>query len=351
MCRSIAQDDRFTVNNKEEADTLLLVLESQGIQARLEYRRNGFSNSDGYELILNNSELEIELAEEAISLFYYENGYCSKNRYCSKKNCSSYGLDYTANCACCMTNCDREHCDHNSTNEFKLFDSRAPAFKELFERRFVLTLSAIISVSASAILLCAVHAATIFHNNHREMVLKYGASALYILQGEYYRTVTALMFHSDIEHLAGNVAGILLLAIPLCSAIGTGKGIFLIILSGAAGNLLNAYMFRSAHISIGASTAVMGAVGVLVSLQMKRRYNTIRQYKDLSPIKIFGNTVSGFKKGFLAELRDSAIFVMASGAAFVGIMSGGEYTDVSAHVFGFISGVIIGIIGFIIIPP
>lgn len=205
-----------------------------------------------------------------------------------------------------------------------------------YGEKIVLTRSAVNSVIASVLSLCLIHAATLFFNNQREVVFNYGASALYILQGEYYRVVTALMLHADIEHLAGNVAGMVLLATPLCSMIGAARGLFLILLSAAAGNLLNAYLYRGVNLSIGASTAVMSAVGILVSLQI------IRHHHEGNSIPLSGSSAHGLREGTLSGLRGSALFIIASGAAFVGMMSGGKYADLSAHVFGFLAGLIVG---------
>lgn len=182
----------------------------------------------------------------------------------------------------------------------------------------------------ACLLLCLIHASAVYHGNHHQVVLDYGASALYILQGEYYRTVTALMLHSDFEHLAGNVLGLLFFGIPLCSIMGPGRGLFLILLSGTAGNLINAYMYRRAHLSIGASTAVMGAVGILVLWQMRKRV-----------VKMVRRTGDAAKNGHSLEridIKPSILFPLGAGAAFVGMFSGGENTDVAAHVFGFLSG-------------
>ncbi|MBF0412953.1 MAG: rhomboid family intramembrane serine protease [Desulfamplus sp.] len=263
----------LTVDNKEEADTLLLVLESQDIDAFWLER-----NNCSYDIFLDDSEeSKISFAKETISLFYTEN---------------------------------------YSNKSIAALSSEQP---------LVLTQNALFSVSLFVLLLCTIHASTIFHNNHREVVLKYGSSALFVLQGQYYRVITALMLHSDIEHLAGNVVGMLSLGIPLCSIIGAARGMFLIVLSGGVGNLLNVWLYRSSHLSIGASTAVMGAVGNLVAFQIikrKRQFKPIGQYRQIPPI-----------------------FILACGAAFVGMMSGGQNTDVSAHIFGFIAGLIFGFLG------
>ena len=52
------------------------------------------------------------------------------------------------------------------------------------------------------------------------IVREYGASAYDILNGEIYRTVTALMLHSGYPHLAGNMAGIAIFGTAVCSITG-----------------------------------------------------------------------------------------------------------------------------------
>ncbi|MFK5952514.1 MAG: rhomboid family intramembrane serine protease [Desulfobacterium sp.] len=177
-----------------------------------------------------------------------------------------------------------------------------------------------IAATGACLLLCIIHAATIYHGNHHQVVLNHGASALYILQGEYGRSITALMLHSDLQHLAGNVLGLLGLGSVICSLLGPGRGLFLILFSGAVGNLLNAFMYRRVHLSIGASTAVMGAVGILVAWQLKKK------------------VVITSKPHRLIDIKGSALYPLGAGAALVGMFSGGENTDLSAHVFGFLAG-------------
>ncbi|MBU2631521.1 MAG: hypothetical protein KKE61_23170, partial [Proteobacteria bacterium] len=53
-------------------------------------------------------------------------------------------------------------------------------------------------------LLFVIHFFCLYHHVHEDMILKYGASALFILQGETYRAITALFLHSDGRHLLGN---------------------------------------------------------------------------------------------------------------------------------------------------
>ena len=86
--------------------------------------------------------------------------------------------------------------------------------------------------------------------------------------GEWWRTVTALTLHADIAHLAANLAAGLLFAAFLLPILGTGLTWISILVGGALGNYLNAWCYRSEpHFSIGASTAVFSALGILVACQ------------------------------------------------------------------------------------
>lgn len=168
-------------------------------------------------------------------------------------------------------------------------------------------------------LLVAIHLICLKLCIHREMILKFGASSLYIGQGETFRAITALFLHSDGQHLLGNLAGILIFGAPLISLTGYGTGPFLLLCAGTSGNLVNAYFHQTALLSIGASTAIMGAAGALAAYQMR---NTSRPFQLNRLIPLF------------------------AGATLVGLFSQGEHTDISAHVFGFMAGIFWGFLFF-----
>ena len=147
----------------------------------------------------------------------------------------------------------------------------------------------------------------------------YGSSARHILDGELFRAVTSLFLHKDIVHLVGNMAALAVFATGVCLFAGCGAGWFMILLSGAAGNVANAFLHQTGHISIGASTAVFGALGMLAS----RRF---------------------FVKLKSEARKMRAWLPIASGLALLGFMGvGGKETDLSAHLFGFSAGIIIGL--------
>ncbi|MFH0997739.1 MAG: rhomboid family intramembrane serine protease [Pseudomonadota bacterium] len=171
----------------------------------------------------------------------------------------------------------------------------------------------------AALGLLAGHFFMIHHGGIPFFAEKYGASASSILNGELYRTVTALMIHADSVHLVGNMAALALFFTVVCSVQGFGVGSFCLLASGALGNFVTALLYRSAHLSIGSSTAVFGAVGILISHQTFRSFRVSKQ-------------------------RFRAWLPLGGGLCLLGLFSEGKHTDILAHLFGLGSGMAIGCI-------
>lgn len=152
-----------------------------------------------------------------------------------------------------------------------------------------------------------------------------GADAGRILNGELWRAVTALTLHADFKHALGNaIAGAIFLT-AVCRALGPGLGCALVLLSGVAGNLLNAFVHAAFHVSVGASTAVFGALGILGGLGVVRRHRVgLRGRRAWLPI------AAGL--GLLAFLGTA-----------------GERVDLWAHLFGFVFGTVLGIVAALIV--
>lgn len=140
------------------------------------------------------------------------------------------------------------------------------------------------------------------------------ADAQRILQGELWRTVTALTLHADVAHVLSNGIALAVLLTAVSSLLGAGLGGALVLLAGAGGNFTNALVHGSPHISVGASTAVFGAVGLLAGLGVKRRRrNALSRWRDWLPV--------------------------AAALALLGMLgSGGQRVDVWAHLFGLLVG-------------
>lgn len=141
-------------------------------------------------------------------------------------------------------------------------------------------------------------------------------SSALIREGEWWRPVTSLTLHADTMHLAGNLIFGLFFGFFTGEALGWGIALAGMVFAGAIGNALNAFMHTPGHISVGASTAVFAAVGILAAYGWKRRQGLIKRWVPLG--------------GGIALL------------AFLGM--GGERTDVAAHFAGFAAGVLFGAI-------
>ncbi len=152
------------------------------------------------------------------------------------------------------------------------------------------------------------------------------ADADRILRGELWRTVTALSLHANLAHALSNAIGITVFLGALSSILGPGLSSALILLAGAGGNLANALIHGSSHVSIGASTSVFGAVGMLGGLGLARR---------------------GRRK---VPRRRAWVPVAAALALLAMLGSGGESVDVLAHLFGFLFGGVFGLIFAFVAP-
>ena len=154
--------------------------------------------------------------------------------------------------------------------------------------------------------------------------------SLRILQnGEWWRLVTPLFLHADTTHLLGNVLGGLLFGGLLASRIGATKTYLIALLSGIAGNSLNLLTFRNTqHLSIGASTAVFGLLGALTGLRLRE------MLQDESSTQQIPVSRRHSRRRWYGVLG-IGLFILS----WMGL--GGEWTDVPAHLYGFISGLLI----------
>lgn len=131
-----------------------------------------------------------------------------------------------------------------------------------------------------------------------------------------WRLVTALTLHADAAHLLGNCFFGGIIVHLLCLEVGTGLGWSLVFLSGILGNAVNVLARSGQHFSVGFSTSVFGAVGALCGLRIKRGLGL---------------------KGLIAPLGGGAALLAMLGAS-------GEKTDLGAHFWGLLSGLLLVIV-------
>lgn len=140
------------------------------------------------------------------------------------------------------------------------------------------------------------------------------ADADWILRGELWRTVTALTLHADFPHAASNGVAMVFFLTAVCRSLGPGLGAAMVLAVGALGNLLNAWFHGFDHVSVGASTAVFGALGLLGGMGVVQRRR-------------------------LGVQGRRAWIPLAAGLAILAMMgTGGPRVDFWAHLWGFIAG-------------
>jgi len=144
------------------------------------------------------------------------------------------------------------------------------------------------------------------------------ADAARMLQGEWWRAVTALTLHADLAHVTANSVAMAVFLGAVARRLGPALATWMTLAAGVAGNVATAVVLPGGHVSIGASTAVFGALGLLSAIQVPRR---------------------------------SAWLTLGAGVALLGLLGTGERADLLAHLFGFVAGVAEGLALRRLAPP
>lgn len=143
-----------------------------------------------------------------------------------------------------------------------------------------------------------------------------GDSAKILQENEFYRLFTSLTLHADHVHLLSNclLGGIVIHYFLL--VVGNGIGLFAISLTGALATYINVLIHGSNHHFVGFSTAIFAVIGMLCTIN------------SASKTKPFGHHL---------------IMPVMSGLALLAFLgSGGERTDLGAHLFGLLTGLLVG---------
>ena len=138
--------------------------------------------------------------------------------------------------------------------------------------------------------------------------------------GEWWRAVTALTLHADAAHLFVNIGMGAVFGGLLAREVGVGLAWLLILIGGTVGNLMNVLVQRPWHTAIGASTAVFAALGLLAAyLWTGKRLIRDSWARRWAPVV-------------------GAVLLLA----WLG--TGGERTDIVAHLTGFLAGFGMGVV-------
>lgn len=140
-----------------------------------------------------------------------------------------------------------------------------------------------------------------------------------VLDGEIWRLFTALTLHVDDAHLFSNLVGLLVFVSVVNYYLGPGLSWSAVLVSGALGNFFNALFFQVDHHSIGASTAVFSAVGLISVFGIKHYVNQRR-------------------------IRGRYLIPLMGGVGIFAMLGTSPETDVMAHFFGFLGGNLLGLL-------
>ena len=178
--------------------------------------------------------------------------------------------------------------------------------------------------SVYGIWMLALIACFVLQTNDPSLVERGASSSTGLIgRGEWWRPFTGLFFHGDAPHLIGNLLSGLFFGTLVSRSIGPWRGWALILACGTLGNTLtSAITWPDSFTSIGASTAVFGALGILAGLGFSA---TLRQRVSLPWARVAAPVLAGI--------------------ILVGWLGGGSEngnTDVLGHVFGFASGLCAG---------
>ena len=136
-----------------------------------------------------------------------------------------------------------------------------------------------------------------------------------VLQGEWWRLVSAIFLHGGVEHLVGNAVALFVLGMVCEHAFGRGQFVVLFVAAGIGGSLVS--MLTSPGPSVGASGAIFGLQGAAIVLFRRHRERLLVRDRRIGVVLIVWG-----------------LYTIAQG-----ILT--PYVDNGAHVGGFIAGALL----------
>jgi rhomboid protease GluP len=148
---------------------------------------------------------------------------------------------------------------------------------------------------------------------NQNVLLRMGASLPYGLDLFHpWRLVMASLLHGSLMHIGMNMWGLMYLGPLVEEQYGSPRYLFICVVTGIAGFLLSGLL---GHFSIGASASLMGLIGMLLGLTMRRRSAAMQMLRG--------------------QLIIWVVYIFISGFMFPGI-------DNAAHLGGLAAGFVLG---------
>jgi membrane associated rhomboid family serine protease len=145
-----------------------------------------------------------------------------------------------------------------------------------------------------------------------------------VQRGQWWRAWTALTLHVDANHIVANLGGGIWFGYLAARQLGSGMAWFLIVTGAALANVLEAVLGPATHRSVGASTAVFTALGLMAAHSWRTRLPLRLSWARRRAPLVAGVVLLGWL-GAAGEGADAVAHV-----------------DVVAHVLGFLVGCLFG---------
>jgi|KBSSwiStaDraftv2_1062776.scaffolds.fasta_scaffold05015_1 membrane associated rhomboid family serine protease len=153
--------------------------------------------------------------------------------------------------------------------------------------------------------------------------------AALVQKGQWWRVWTALTLHLDGAHLAANMLAGVWFGYLAARLLGTGNAWFLVVMGAGLANWIEAFFGPAAHRSVGASTAVFTALGLLSAYSWRTRL----AYPQRWALR-WGPLVAGVVLLSWTGTGAQSLDEPGGGA--------GQTVDVAAHALGFAVGLLAG---------
>lgn len=205
------------------------------------------------------------------------------------------------------------HFSAQAMQELSAYDAENPP-PQAVKRKPLTLFNAIPGLIAYALIICGMAVIADFTPWGKDWYVAGRVDGVLIRAGEWWRTITALTLHADLHHLIGNLVFGIMFGLFAGRLLGSGVAWSAIVVAAALGNTLNTLLLEASHRAIGASTAVFAALGLVAGFVWRGKFMA----QDRWPYRL-GPIVGGFA------------LLMYTG-------TGGERTDIGAHLMGFLFG-------------
>lgn len=146
-------------------------------------------------------------------------------------------------------------------------------------------------------------------------------------QQQWWRCLTAITLHADVQHLLGNMLFGIIFGSLAATRLGTGVAMLLMLGAGAAANALMTLFPNADHSSIGSSTMVYSLLGLLAATHTRRAWRHCRDRRA---------------SWHLAKLLPW--LPLASATALGALNGAAPGADILAHLLGFLTGMVVGVV-------